>query len=109
MNLLNPPAFCFNSSVPNIVVDDILDCDISIDEIFHVLKLAKTGKSPGDDELPVELLKNQIALSALVHIFNVCYTTGKVPSLWSNGVSYVKLFSQTKVGYSTKQLTCSRR
>ena len=38
---------CENSSVPNIVVDDFLDCDISIDEVFHVLKLAKTGKSPG--------------------------------------------------------------
>jgi hypothetical protein len=65
---------CENSSVPNIVVDDFLDCDISIDEVFHVLKLAKTGKSPGVDELPVELSKNQAALS-----------------------SYVKLFSQTKV------------
>ena len=30
---------CENSSVPNIVVDDILDCDISIDEVFHVLKV----------------------------------------------------------------------
>ena len=77
---------CENSSVPNIVVDDMLDCDISIDEVFHVLKFAKIGKSPGDDELPVELLKNQIALSALVRIFNVCYTTGKVSSLWLKGV-----------------------
>jgi hypothetical protein len=63
-----------------------LDCDISIDEVLHVLKLAKTGKSPGVDELPVALLKNQTALSALVRIFNVCYTNGKVPSLWSKGV-----------------------
>ena len=63
-----------------------LDCDISIDEVLHVLKLAKTRKSPGVDELPVALLKNQTALSALVRIFSVCYTNGKVPSLWSKGV-----------------------
>ena len=77
---------CENSSGPNIVVDDFLDCDISTDEVFHVVKLVKTGKSPGVDELPVELLKNKTALSALVRVFSVCYTNGKVPSLWSKGV-----------------------
>ena len=66
--------------------DEFLDCDITIEEVFHVLKLAKNGKSPGIDELPVELLKNPTALSALVRIFNVCFSTGKVPNLWSKGV-----------------------
>ena len=77
---------CENSNVPNIVVEDFLGCDISIDEVIHLLKLAKTGKSPGVDELAVELPKNKTVLSALVRIFNVCYTTGKVPSLWSKVV-----------------------
>ena len=67
-------------------VDEFLDCDITVEEVFHVLNLAKNGKSPGIDDLPVELLKNSTALSALVRIFNICFNTGKVPNLWSKGV-----------------------
>ncbi|CAG2190428.1 unnamed protein product [Mytilus edulis] len=66
--------------------DYLLDCEITSEEIFNVIKKAKNGKAPGLDELPVEVLKNQTALSFLVRLFNVYYNTGKVPVLWAKGV-----------------------
>ena len=70
----------------NIISDEFLDSEITIDEVHHVLKLSKSGKSPGVDNIPVELYKNYTALNALTRIFNVFYKFGKVPALWSKGI-----------------------
>jgi hypothetical protein len=51
-----------------------------------VLKLSKSGKYPGFDNIPVELYKNHTALITVTRIFNICYNVGKVPAMWSMGI-----------------------
>ncbi|CAG2237220.1 unnamed protein product [Mytilus edulis] len=68
------------------VYDDYLDSFISYEEVYNVLLSSKNGKSPGCDEITVELYKNQTALLALTRIFNICFDSGKIPALWSKGI-----------------------
>ncbi|CAG2213498.1 unnamed protein product [Mytilus edulis] len=70
----------------DVLYDDMLDCEISVEEVFNVLKCSKNGKSPGYDEIPVELYKNQTMLNALTRVFNICFDSGKVPAMWSKGI-----------------------
>ena len=50
-----------------------------------MLKCSTNGKSPGVDDIQVELYKSPSALNALTRIFNICYS-GEVPAMWSNGI-----------------------
>ena len=63
-----------------------LDEEISIDEVYKAITLCKSGKSPGVDDIPVELYKNQTAMSVLCNLFNICFNTGKVPQMWNKGI-----------------------
>lgn len=54
--------------------------------VYKVLNLSKNGKSPGIDDIQVELFKNNTAFNVLTCIFNICYDFGKIPSLWSKGM-----------------------
>ena len=47
---------------------------------------AKSGKASGIDEIPVELLKNDVTIKFMHCLFNICYKSGKVPTLWSTGI-----------------------
>ncbi|XP_071123605.1 uncharacterized protein [Mytilus edulis] len=69
-----------------IITDDILDSEITNEEVVNILKLSKAGKSPGCDEIPMEMYKNQTAINALTQVFNICYNTGMIPELWSRGI-----------------------
>ncbi|VDI31988.1 Hypothetical predicted protein [Mytilus galloprovincialis] len=59
----------------DVLYDDMLDCEISVEEVFNVLKCSKNGKSPGYDEIPVELYKNQTMLNALTRVFQYLFLT----------------------------------
>ncbi|CAG2239248.1 unnamed protein product [Mytilus edulis] len=69
-----------------IITDGILDSEITNEEVLNILKLSKAGKSPGCDEIPMEMYKNQTAISALTQVFNICCNTGMIPELWSRGI-----------------------
>ncbi|CAG2196114.1 unnamed protein product [Mytilus edulis] len=69
-----------------IITDDILDSEITNEEVVNILKLSKAGKSPGCDEIPMEMYKNQTAINALTQVFNICYNTRMIPELWSRGI-----------------------
>ena len=86
LNQNSDDSYCVENLYNNIISDEFLDSEITIDEVYHVLKLSKSGKSPGVDNIPVELYKNHTALNALTRIFNVCYKIGKVPAMWSKGI-----------------------
>lgn len=53
-------------------------------EVLRVLKAAKTGKSPGPDNIPIEILKllEEDQLDVLTELFNYIYDTGDVPIDW---------------------------
>lgn len=53
------------------VLDDILDCEISVEEVLNALLSSKNGKAPGYDEIPVELYKNQTTF----YVVKLCYNT----------------------------------
>ena len=56
----------------DIICDEILDGEITSSEVYNVVKISKCGKSPGVDDIPVELYKNPTALNALIRVFNIC-------------------------------------
>lgn len=53
-------------------------------EVQYALKNAKTRKTPGPDEIPVELLKmmNEDNIHLLIRLFNKIYDTGEIPIDW---------------------------
>ncbi|CAC5371890.1 unnamed protein product [Mytilus coruscus] len=65
------------------VVDFKCNTEITNEEVLNILKLSKAGKSPGCDEIPMEMYKNLTAIKALTQVFNICYNTGIIPELWS--------------------------
>lgn len=50
-------------------------------EVRHALKLAKDGRCPGPDEIPVELLKliDEDNMRHLVKLFNSIYSIEEIP------------------------------
>nr|ADF18552.1 endonuclease-reverse transcriptase [Bombyx mori] len=53
-------------------------------EVLRALKAAKTGKLPGPDNIPIEILKllEEDQLDVLTQFFNNIYETGNLPSDW---------------------------
>ncbi|CAC5420543.1 unnamed protein product [Mytilus coruscus] len=59
---------------------------ISIEEVKKVVFNSKDGKSPGIDLLHNEVLKNNGVISVLHKLFQLCFETGKVPSIWGKAI-----------------------
>ena len=55
---------------------------IRIFEVKKVIDAAKRGKASGIDNVPVEVLKNDTAVSFLHVLFNICFDNGIVPADW---------------------------
>ncbi|CAG2212577.1 unnamed protein product [Mytilus edulis] len=68
------------------VTDATLNDDINIEETKSAMKRLKSGKSVGVDNLPNEILKNENLLHILTKLFNLCFTSGIVPSLWCKSI-----------------------
>ena len=66
--------------------DDILDNLISVDEISKACSNSKNSKSPRIYKLPYEVNKNDISIKLLHALFNRCFSTGIVPSIWKKAV-----------------------
>ena len=58
---------------------------ISIAEVQLAVKKAKNNKASGADSIPVEVYKNDTAISCLHILFNVCFRTGNIPTEWGKG------------------------
>ena len=50
------------------------------------LRRQRLNKASGVDSIPVEVLKNDTAISYLHILFNVCFRTGKIPTEWGKGI-----------------------
>ena len=46
----------------------------------------KKGKSAGIDEIPVDVLKNDVVIDILHRLFSVCFNTGIVPDEWNYSI-----------------------
>ena len=62
------------------------DC-ITIDEVRNAIKEMKNGKSPGDDGIPVEVVKarGERVLWHMLKICNAPYVNEIAPSDWQRG------------------------
>jgi hypothetical protein len=65
---------------------DILDQEITINDIITALRKSKKGKATGVDEIPVEVLCNENCMQFLCDLFNACFQSGVFPEMWKMGV-----------------------
>ena len=66
--------------------EKMFDEPISIFEVQQAVKDAKLNKASGIDNIPVEVLKNDRAISILHVLYNVVFTEGIIPSEWGESV-----------------------
>ena len=61
---------------------------IKEDEVEKAVKKMKTGNAVGVDDLSVEMVKPNrlVGIKWLTRLFNVCFTTGDIPTEWRRGV-----------------------
>ena len=62
--------------------NSVLNTTILRSEVEKVVNSAKNGKSTGYDKIPSEVLKFPIIIDVLHSLFNLCFDTGILPSVW---------------------------
>ena len=68
--------------------EPLFDDMISIFEVKKAVNDAKFKKACGIDSIPTEVLKNDTMISVVHILLNICFSTGKIPSEWGQGVIY---------------------
>ena len=70
------------------VYDEALDDDISLDEVYAVLRHIKSGKVPGKDSLKIEMYKSLPPqfIQLLVKFWNIIMQKGEIPKRWCTGM-----------------------
>ncbi len=64
----------------------LLNQPIRLEEVKKAVTRAKNGKAMGTDNIPNEVLKNDRVIGALHAFFQLCFDSGKVPSIWTQSV-----------------------
>ena len=85
-----------NTEEPTITADPPApndDLDIStgvptLQEVTHAIEQMKTGKSPGTDNICIELLKTDVitAGNVFTDLFSDIWTTNEIPRDWNKGL-----------------------
>ena len=86
LNAANINSATFGNETNNEVSDPFLDSHINIMEVRKVVFDAKKGKACGLDQIPYEVLCNDTSISFLHILFNICYNTATVPTIWNYGI-----------------------
>ena len=67
----------------NGMVNTPYNARISVVEVRKAINDTKRGKASGIDEIPSEVLKNDATILFLHALYNHCFDTGIVPSMWN--------------------------
>ena len=67
--------------------------NISILEVKNAVEGARQGKACGVDQIPSEVLKNDVTVCFLHVLFNICFNKGLVPGIW--GKCVIKLIPKS--------------
>ena len=59
-----------------------LNSDITMEEVRKAVFSAKLNKATGIDEIPSEVLRNDVSITMLYHIIRFCFQEGEVPVQW---------------------------
>ncbi len=71
---------------PLFVVEPQLNRPIQIEEVRKAVGLAKNRKAVGTDNIPNEVLKSDAIIGALYAFFQLCFDSGRIPSIWTQSV-----------------------
>ena len=65
---------------------NVLNTDISIDEVKDAVVRAKLRKAAGVDDIPAEVLKNDSCIQMLHRLIQRCFAKGMGPEDWNRGI-----------------------
>ena len=90
-NLFFNPSVVDNEVIDNLLQEDILthmDNPPSLDEVKDVIKQINTGKAPGLDGIPVELLRHggDSVASAIHNFITLSWEGNPIPQDWIDGI-----------------------
>ena len=74
----------FNTTTKN--SQELLNVPISILEVKRSILLSKTGKAPGIDLIPNEVIKNPRITNLFFKLYAFCFENHIVPSLWLKSI-----------------------
>ena len=91
LNIDNDKSEDDNFELPdcnNDVVNDILNCEISEDEILIAVKKLKNNKAPGFDHIVNEYIKSTSTLLLPLYkkLFNMILDSSIIPQIWTVGI-----------------------
>ncbi len=69
----------YDSNVP-------LNRPISMEEVEKVVSHAKNGKAVGTDNVPNEILKCKSVIGALHALFQLCFDSSRIPTVWTQSI-----------------------
>ena len=75
-----------NYSIKENIVCNEFDDEITINEVYKTVMGATNGKSLGIDLIQAEVYTNQMVIYVLHKLFNLCFKTSKVPSMWNREI-----------------------
>ena len=55
-------------------------------EVIKVTNKAKCGKAVGLDSIPYELLNHKNLQQLIQYLFQLCFDTGQIPTLWTKAI-----------------------
>lgn len=72
----------------NDVQNDMLNCNITIEEIKKAIQASKNNKSPGEDNVINEYISSSFEKMSDIYVllFNLIFETGIVPEAWLAGI-----------------------
>jgi hypothetical protein len=60
--------------------------NFTIQEVKNAVFKSKNGKSPGIDHIPYEVLKYDVTTNVLTHLYQLCFDSGRIPSIWQRSI-----------------------
>ncbi len=76
-----------NMQDPLFVGDPQLSRPIQIDEVKKAVGHAKNRKAVGTDNIPKKVLKSPTVINVLHLFFQLCFDSGKIPSIWTQSLT----------------------
>ncbi|CAC5405138.1 unnamed protein product [Mytilus coruscus] len=85
-NNTDPKVVKEDLNIEIIIVSDLLDNEITFDEVHNIVMSSKNNKSPGVDLIQSELCKNFLVICTLTKLFNLWFKSCKIPNTWNKGI-----------------------
>ena len=75
-----------NLSDPLYEQNQQLNKNFTFTEVKNAVMKGKNKKATGIDNIPYDVLKHDNIIDVLVHLFQMCFDSGKIPSVWRQSI-----------------------